>query len=1013
MPETAHSYRELEEHTDRFFDDIINRLLPELRKEFSQSLLDLLIEIINEVQRIKKDDQDRYKKLIKILKNKIPEFDRWNSGEYRLEITNYWHKHISKDIANLPDKIKIRQAKERFIRSDDDSYYVRFQKGIKRRFYKISETAFRIKNRFLKLLGYNPSDDYYWAQTVPFRNVVQFHLLNDSDWLTKFVASEYYCISQTLDLLIEKEGSENKEKEEIKEGEETNEQKQNPTFRLTVLLQLDSHLETAIKFLKEYLADENAESENINEIKTAVLHTAERAGTSEVSNKKFKKSRLDKGISQSISRAELIEKKWRRYLQSQITDLKIQIELGHFGAESSSTQEKLLEKTHVFFRDLFYLPIENSISVCKDIIRIIGSENESSKKSLKVIEKAREQLSKELYDTSLTLMKDTARKEKMITDIRQLVSDLQLELNGFSESFTVAEKRDPIIPDPDLVLDNFSWKSIATRFLKDEAISSLDPDKQEFSVFIDEQLEELEEAAEIVDVNLLASLESKNEEDEVSPIDIAVSGLKRAINVLEKSIKSVREKQNGYEHIIKNSLPGSLQKLADVMLKRQYGEFEFKDKARQVKTRALNWKDKITKQYAAAEEKAELIWRFLNKKFHDIKRPLFRFLGFQQESKVSTSQKQDLTEYLIKSDAETKDLPFIYKRLFSPSFSIDKRFFIPPAGSLNVMRSEYDQWKKGIDSSVAVVGEKGSGKTLLFHFFEQDLDSEIEVVKIQFESTFCKTADLLSRFCESFGYPELSSVDELTTKMNESSKRKVILLEGLQNAYIRDIHGFEAISSFWVILSQTSHSCFWVVSCSRFAWEFFIKISNADQYFSQVVQSDVLKPEQIREGIVERHKATGYELEFIAPDSLKNSRSFKKLIGDEEKTQNYISNQYFEQLGKISDGNISIAMIFWIKSIKEYNEQRFVIEPIEVADIDLLEVPSRDVLFTLASLLRHDILNAEELAMSLHQKLSDSKLMTARLKAKGLIKETEHGFMVNHLVYRQTVRLLKSKNVLH
>ena len=106
-------------------------------------------------------------------------------------------------------------------------------------------------------------------------------------------------------------------------------------------------------------------------------------------------------------------------------------------------------------------------------------------------------------------------------------------------------------------------------------------------------------------------------------------------------------------------------------------------------------------------------------------------------------------------------------------------------------------------------------------------------------------------------------------------------------------------------------------------------------------------------------------------------------------------------------------MIFWLQSIKEIDSQRFVFQPIEVTEIDKLELPSKEVLFTLAALVLHDKMNSDQVAQALHQNSSDSSLMLARLKTKGIIYSGNVGFSLNHLVYRQVVRMLKQRNIIH
>jgi len=106
-------------------------------------------------------------------------------------------------------------------------------------------------------------------------------------------------------------------------------------------------------------------------------------------------------------------------------------------------------------------------------------------------------------------------------------------------------------------------------------------------------------------------------------------------------------------------------------------------------------------------------------------------------------------------------------------------------------------------------------------------------------------------------------------------------------------------------------------------------------------------------------------------------------------------------------------MIFWLQSIKEFDNRRFVFRPLEVTDVDKLEIPSKEVLFTLAALVVHDTLTKNQMAKALHEEEAQSHLMLARLKTKGIVYRSSSGYNLNHLVYRQVVRLLKRRNIIH
>jgi len=301
----------------------------------------------------------------------------------------------------------------------------------------------------------------------------------------------------------------------------------------------------------------------------------------------------------------------------------------------------------------------------------------------------------------------------------------------------------------------------------------------------------------------------------------------------------------------------------------------------------------------------------------------------------------------------------------------------------------------------------------LIRFAEQKYLKEEAIATVSFNETFTEEEELLKTLCDALGFKQVKSKEEFLEKVERKKKRSVIIIENLQNIFIRNINGFDALEAFWIIMSSTMDKLFWIVSCSRYSWEFFIKISEADQYFSHVAYTDRLDETEIREAILTRHKSSGYELYFEPDETLKHSRAFKKLLGDEKKSQELVRDQFFSKLSKICEGNTSIAMIFWLQSIKEINSHRFVFQPLEITELDRLEVPSKEVLFTLTALIQHDSLNEQQLALALHQNPSESRLMLARLKTKGIIYAGSNGYHLNHLVYRQVVRILKQRNIIH
>lgn len=1025
--ETDNGYPDLNRQISLFFAETLPELIKKADGRIQHPLRNWLRETHKEDLLLRKENKDAYSRSVNVLHSKLPGLrsviNEMESHTMATEI----QKMLVSALEEVPECIEENQSEERFFAAEGDSPYIALMKLGKRVVRKFAgEKRFR-------------------SQKIPFRDILAQELLDDTGWLQIWITESYKDQSEILELFLEKpdtsraeetaadsnkeNGSADQAGEETgdnrdKKGNEeaatgttnskkgTDEVREQQSFRIEVIDEFEQHLEQVIKRIEsaEILQNKNLD-EYLGLIRERVRRSCQQAGTLE--EKRYiipftKRKELDDPVP---ARVEELEKAWITCLKSIRNDLQVQNEIAMYGIEAVDTRENMLNELHRFFRDFGYLPIEHIISTARDMSEQLKKTGKSSL-TAKLTEELRKKLESVVQDEEVSKMNDEQGMKEILTAIQNELSDLQLEQSGFTEIIRLAKERVLTLPAPKIRFDELNWRSLASRHIQEKALREMNPEKADLIGFMKQISEKMMENLQIVDVNLAAAYESKEHDEEERPLDIALGGIERAISQFEESIKQIREKQNGYEQLIEKRLDKTLHELADMMLSRDYDTFEIQDKALQVKETALKWTDRLGIFADDFLDQSNVLWRFMLRKLKKGRANAERFLGFAEEEGISSKEKRSLSEYLAKSD-QNLELPFIYRRLFEPGFEIDSRFNITPDGFNTTMENAFTSWKDGLESNVLILGERGSGKTNAVRFSQEKLFEKEEVVHVVFDHTFYDEKTLVSFFADALEYGELDSLEALIGKIGNRRKRIVIAVENLQNAFIRNMHGFSAIEAFWVLMSATKQQIFWVVTISRYTWKFFEKMSSADQYFSDINETDTLTGEQIRKAVMVRHKSTGFQLLFEPAPSVKNSRAYKKLLSKEENDQEYLADYYFEKLADIAEGNMSVATIFWMQSIKEFDDKRMVIAPIEVADVDRLEVPARNVLFTLAAFAIHDTLNEEQLAMALHQDLNDSRLMVARLRSKGILQKTEHGYRMNQLVYRQIIRMLKRRNILH
>jgi hypothetical protein len=991
MTNNSKGYTALHTHLKNFFDELLPTLIRDTDLLFQQPLHKWLKETYKDLLIIKKDDSDRYKKSVDILNRKLPgltEIVRVSENRSRFDTIV---EILLKTVEDLPEEIVEIQPDERFKSLEHDSFFTGIKKSSK---------------RILRLLPGNiHNKEERWVQKIPLRDLVLDQLLSSSGWMETWMAESYRDTAEILELFLEKKRVEKESDDESESGV--------LSFKIEVIEDFEKHLEMAIKRIESEEMLRNPELDEIlTDIYQEVTYVAERTGTIEGKSLKITRSGVKDFAQKQHKLFTSIERSWSRYLESQLSDLKIQTEIAVYGYRASAVQEEILKETHAYFRDYGYLPMESGVSTTREIIQAL-KESKNKNLSDKLVEQIRSKLERDVRKSILLPMQQPEQQQKIMDRIRDRINDLQLHLMYFSEKVELAEERDIVDGKPIVKLDELNWQSLASRFLQEKALRRMSPEKKDLVLFISEMAVEVEETIQIVDVNLMAAIESKEVmEEEQSPLDIAVGGLERALGLFENSIKNVRDKQNEYESLVNETLPGALHILADLMLNREYDKFELQDKALQVKARAIDWQQKLNRLSAEWIDKAEIIWRFSVKKINKSHTTVSYFLGFRGDGFISTTEKRNLAESLSRAAGES-NLPFIYKRLFDYDFEIDWRFYVPPYSVFTMAKKAYEEWGDRLEANILLMGEKGSGKSTAVRLLTEKVFLNHEIIQLSLDKTIYKEKELIDEFCRVLNLDAVDTQEELIDQINDRKSKTIFIFENLHNAYVRNIHGFAALDCFWGVMSATKENLFWVVTTSRYSWKFFVKMSGADQFFSHIVSVDSLDKDQLQKAILNRHKSTGYNLIFEASKAIKQSRSFRKLLGDEVQIQRYLMENYFTRLSNVSEGNLSVAIIFWLQSIRDHDEYSLKIAPLEVADVDKLEIPARDVLFTLSAFVIHDRLTEQEMAMALHQNVSESRLMLTRLKSKGIIYSTRNGYQMNQLVYRQLIRLLKRRNIIH
>jgi hypothetical protein len=349
------------------------------------------------------------------------------------------------------------------------------------------------------------------------------------------------------------------------------------------------------------------------------------------------------------------------------------------------------------------------------------------------------------------------------------------------------------------------------------------------------------------------------------------------------------------------------------------------------------------------------------------------------------------------------------------------------------------RWCSGNSCSILNIGEKGSGKTSLINCFQKRFFSDFETLRGTIVKKLTTETEMVHYISQLFSLPENLTFDQLVQAINAGGKR-IVILEGCHNLYLRRINGFEAFRLFLSLITQTNLKVMWILSMDEYAWRYLARAIPIDMLcFDHMINVQPMKKEDIREAIVTRHNDSGYQLRYSMNDELRNKlRKQFKIWRDvtERQLQKALEDEFFDTLSSISSGNISVAIFYWLNSLRftdndidpvtPYSQRSresqeitgsngVEVQPLKLPEFHFLSDLSVEQNFALLAIIEHENLTADELATVLDIPYSDSLYILSSLANKRLITFEENGgrYSINPIILRPIIDALINQNLVY
>ncbi len=922
---------------------------------------------------------------------------RFNIGppaSFAEEFRNY-DIELERYLSTIPDVVVRKQDADRFRILRGDRFQIKLLKLVKIFFFRLSQ----VPRAFINLFRSNKKKAGYWSHKIFMRNLTEYYMKDELCYdLLKLKDAVYKKISATALTGWKNDEYIDDHVQHLLNGEGS-------TFELDPkvfdnLLEAEKEMEA----LRETIADDAIHI--LNEVFADYEHDFVRTGTIELANRTFDQSHLDRAEEGTNKHYTKHHEEWQNTFLLLCDDwgMDIDLYLIMFGTMLEYWLSVRRFDNRIDQKILYMLePWKKELN--KGLEEIKSANNAALKSTL---ERQFEEASGLLSDEKLEELNDLVLGQDLPSLINNIDAQVEKLISSIDSNRAISKNSD--FQEP---VKSGSFNMISPyELISFESYPELLKATKKVRVQITENLNKCQTnvlyLGQIVGFNLETAI-SLYEEDtpENDPRQIAIEGMERTIRQLNELEASFLKLQKLVDEDLLQCIRTFFERIGAFTDNENILDIRM----RIVKGKAIQKSRKVNQRFI--QKFHELLPHFtsnLKTQYANFKewyeKQAWRY-GFAEQDTAITAE---VSDFLAESRQAIQRLPFVYQRLFSGESLSDENFFVGREAELQELHRAYNNWTKGRFAATAVVGEKGSGVTTLINFFLNGLATSSRLYRMSITGTLKTREDLLHFLNEGFG-TSYTDYNDLLAFLKDEKQKKVVIIEGLQNSYMKRIGGFEAIRALTELIAHSSREVFWLVASTAYAWIYLEKTNQLNDHFGYVVRLKEFNDATINDIIRKRHKVSGYNLEFAPSIKDQGKKKFRKMTGEEKQVS--LENSYFNELNKIARSNVSLALNYWLRSTKEVRDDAIVISSLKDRDMSFMNTIDGDKLYGLAALILHEGLSEDNFAQAMSISSSRARAILHPLYEDGIVVLENEQYVVNPLLYRQTINLLKSRNIIH
>jgi hypothetical protein len=910
---------------------------------------------------------------------------------------------LQRYVDSLPESILEDQSPDRFLPFPSDSLGINLGKRFKKIGLSISWLPQRIANWFRKKRGIAPKELRYWKHQVPLRGMIIYHFrdLLIEQLIEMIQAINRSIAASTYELYTVESGLDRKFASMLGESSQGEPSPATPPT--------DDKIDEVLYRINELSESIGVMTSNRLERLYGMFYlNYEMVGTIELSVGNFEQGGLANAHKQA-------KKTYTDTMTGWQNTLSVLSDRYSFDHELFHTRFSNLEQ-YIFVSQKLDTRISEKILNEIDKISVFLESRQQQLANASTIDDAFKKKLKEVrFETSRFLKQAIPECIQLIREqgipglIEGLETKTKAQIGQLSEKRSLVKNISYEHAVKSSEISNIAPRELITFEALPEYLSTIQSLKQQADEVIESTQQQLMEISNICDFNLetaLAAIDDESQQDKAK--SMSIEGVERAYSRLQDIIDGLKEL------VIKG----------DKVIHEGVDDFNQRIMAMNEIDQVFDTQVRIAK--AKAVEKTKALRAQFVKRFKDFfprlitnvkRRGLMLYKRYREASKRYGIADQaqvlsaEISGFLSDTEKTLKNLPFVYQRLFEVGPLDNLYFYEPrPMASLS-LRKAFENWQSGHFGATSLIGESGSGVTTLIYFFLKELRSKPPVIQLGTANQIHTKAELFEVLKSGLEIDDLDDIDSLVNYFNQLETQHIVVLEDLEHLFLRKVNGFDCIKILLELINRTDKNIFWIITINEYSFQYLSRTLKIDEYFASNIQLKPLKPDQVTSIILKRHRVSGFSIVYRPHKLDRKNKRFQKMTPDEQ--QEYLQKEYFNTLNRIAQSNIMLALVYWLRSILEIQEDVIYIRSIKGIDFSFLTKLSEEKLFILHAMLLHDGISISDHASIFQQTLEESKFAIFPLFDDGIIEHKEGLFYINPLLFRQVVNLLKDKNILH